>query len=114
MIQGGGLATPILHRLPGNVDLQLTGESIDIAEMDICARLRGIGGDLPVHQQTRNFVTSFYRLVQNCTELYKKGHCCTIVYKSPQAPTNITSLLMFRSLLQRAMGDDGCCGLLGP
>ncbi|OAX41817.1 hypothetical protein K503DRAFT_833363 [Rhizopogon vinicolor AM-OR11-026] len=44
----GGLVTPILHRLAGNADPQLTGESIDVIEMDICARLRGIGGDLPV------------------------------------------------------------------
>ncbi|OJA15046.1 hypothetical protein AZE42_05847 [Rhizopogon vesiculosus] len=44
----GGLVTPILHRLARIADPQLTGESIDVIEMDICARLRGIGGDLPV------------------------------------------------------------------
>jgi hypothetical protein len=43
----GGLVTPIIHRLAENADPHMTGESIDVAEMDICARLRGIGGDLP-------------------------------------------------------------------
>jgi hypothetical protein len=44
----GGLVTPIIHRLAENADPHMTGESIDVAEMDVCARLRGIGGDLPV------------------------------------------------------------------
>jgi len=59
-----------------------------------CQNDLGIQPWRSIHQQTRNFMTSFYRLVQNCTELYKKGNCCTIVYKCPQVPTNITSLLM--------------------
>ncbi|KAG1810559.1 uncharacterized protein BJ212DRAFT_1448631 [Suillus subaureus] len=44
----GGLITPILYRLARSVDPQLTGEPINVADLKICARLRGVGGDLPV------------------------------------------------------------------
>ena len=60
------------------------------------------------HQQTRNFVTSFYRPVQNCTELYRKGHYGTILYKRPQAPTDITSLLMKQAMLTSMMPTIEC------
>ncbi|KAG1728902.1 hypothetical protein EDB19DRAFT_1745127 [Suillus lakei] len=44
----GGLITPILYQLTRSVDPQLTGEYIDVADLKVCARLRGVGGDLPV------------------------------------------------------------------
>lgn len=44
----GGLITPILYQLARSVDPQLTGEEIDVAGLKVCARLRGVGGDLPV------------------------------------------------------------------
>jgi hypothetical protein len=44
----GGLITPILYRLARSVDPQLTGEHIDVADLKVGARLRGVGGDLPV------------------------------------------------------------------
>ncbi|KAG1854511.1 hypothetical protein F4604DRAFT_1591213 [Suillus subluteus] len=44
----GGLITPILYQLARSVDPQLTGAHIDVADLKVCAPLRGIGGDLPV------------------------------------------------------------------
>lgn len=44
----GGLITPILYRLARSVDPQLTGEHIDVADLKVGARLRGVGGELPV------------------------------------------------------------------
>ncbi|KIK39445.1 hypothetical protein CY34DRAFT_89195 [Suillus luteus UH-Slu-Lm8-n1] len=44
----GGLITPILYRVARSVDPQLTGEHIDVADLKVCARLRGVGGNLPV------------------------------------------------------------------
>lgn len=44
----GGLITPILYQLARSVDTQVTGEPINVADLKVCARLRGVGGDLPV------------------------------------------------------------------
>ncbi|KAG2032740.1 hypothetical protein BDR03DRAFT_1014983, partial [Suillus americanus] len=44
----GGLITPILYQLARSVDPQLTGAHINVADLKVCARLRGVGGDLPV------------------------------------------------------------------
>ncbi|KAG2138419.1 uncharacterized protein EDB93DRAFT_723490 [Suillus bovinus] len=44
----GGLITPILYQFARSVDPQLTGEHIDVADLKVCARLRGVGGNLPV------------------------------------------------------------------
>lgn len=44
----GGLITPILNQLARSVDPQMTGEYIDVADLKVCARLRGVGGNIPV------------------------------------------------------------------
>lgn len=44
----GGLVTPILNQLARSVDPQMTGEYIDVADLKVCARLRGVGGNIPV------------------------------------------------------------------
>ena len=43
-----GLITPILHRLAHKVDLNREGKAIDVSSLGIVARLRGVGGTLPV------------------------------------------------------------------
>ncbi|KIJ64073.1 hypothetical protein HYDPIDRAFT_112603 [Hydnomerulius pinastri MD-312] len=46
----GGLITPILHQLAQNADPKLEGKDVDASALGIVARLRGVGGDLPVPQ----------------------------------------------------------------
>ncbi|KAH7923314.1 hypothetical protein BV22DRAFT_593662 [Leucogyrophana mollusca] len=44
----GGLITPLLHRIAQDADQGRSGNDIDVSALNITARLRGIGGDLPV------------------------------------------------------------------
>ncbi|KAH7890335.1 hypothetical protein F5I97DRAFT_14477 [Phlebopus sp. FC_14] len=44
----GGLITPILHRIAQHADGQHQGKENDVSALGIKARLRGIGGDLPI------------------------------------------------------------------
>jgi hypothetical protein len=43
-----GLITPILHRLAHKVDPNREGKAINVSSLGIVARLRGVGGSLPV------------------------------------------------------------------
>ncbi|KAH7908707.1 hypothetical protein BJ138DRAFT_1115608 [Hygrophoropsis aurantiaca] len=44
----GGLITPILYQIAKNADPNQSGTTVDVSGLNIMARLRGIGGDLPV------------------------------------------------------------------
>ncbi|KAG1842892.1 hypothetical protein DFJ58DRAFT_805599 [Suillus subalutaceus] len=77
----GGLITPILYQLARSVDPQLTGEPIDVADLKVCARLRGVGGDLPHATGGRRLLwiaggiglTPFLSLTRHVTNLAARG-----------------------------------------